>query len=743
MGAAKTGEVEGGSGADIYGVAQRIREARAKAGVTEYIPPGEGVGNVEAIRHGQELLAKDPDAAQNALDKFTKDRSISYDSFAAVRAKSESIAQSGRRIEEKFGTESPEYLNALDSLVSWEKASKEMQTEWHKVGMGQQLATDIDTGDPIAMEAEYKSITGKNFTPEQRIKVREVSNLVNAKARAAMEADDAFDRQFQLKLGDPIKLPQKIGEAQKLFADAGKPQRAFMGFRVGQKFTPEQIKIMWSYAKQFYYDQGIKDFDSIRTGIAKDLGLNINDVTRCLAENKTMRELADDRWRKNTDLRRVKEQAKRWLMNQKFPWYEKVVRQLPSRFFGLKVGFHGTVAGATHAPQVAFQPQFTRVFWRNMGRMYHMVADPAFYEQKVQDLVGDKHFVLGRKAGLQSDPFRFQDDYQNPEIAQYFGRLQGMGNRGYFMLKLLRQDMFNQLWDGLNETGKVTEDGKVNPDMAKAIAEGVNHATGVVQTGSPRGASLVLFAPKLKLSQGAWLFRDPAKAANVFLKWKDATPAERMFARRQVIEKAQTLGTLWLLLQANNEVNKELGSEHHVNFTDPNKPDWLQFKIGGMRWVFGSSLLSMSRLPAEFYHTIFQRTEKQQKFTTSPEQTYEQFGQYSRGQLSPIMSQAVDQIMGSDYIGRPLPERGNLHYLIAGENPPMPARLRKAGYEPYSAAEYYTQQVLPIPFEEAAKEAWGTQGISQADQKQLMKAFITLGIMGGTGARGTPDTANQ
>ena len=226
--------------------------------------------------------------------------------------------------------------------------------------MGQQLATDIDTGDPIAMEAEYKSITGKNFTPEQRIKVREVSNLVNAKARAAMEADDAFDRQFQLKLGDPIKLPQKIGEAQKLFADAGKPQRAFMGFRVGQKFTPEQIKIMWSYAKQFYYDQGIKDFDSIRTGIAKDLGLNINDVTRCLAENKTMRELADDRWRKNTDLRRVKEQAKRWLMNQKFPWYEKVVRQLPSRFFGLKVGFHGTVAGATHAPQVAFQPQFAR-----------------------------------------------------------------------------------------------------------------------------------------------------------------------------------------------------------------------------------------------------------------------------------------------------------------------------------------------------------------------------------------------
>ena len=157
----------------------------------------------------------------------------------------------------------------------------------------------------------------------------------------------------------------------------------------------------------------------------------------------------------------------------------------------------------------------------------------------------------------------------------------------------------------------------------RPLLKGVNHATGVVQTGSPRGASLVLFAPKLKLSQGAWLFRDPAKAANVFLKWKDATPAERMFARRQVIEKAQTLGTLWLLLQANNEVNKELGSEHHVNFTDPNKPDWLQFKIGrGVSWVFGSSLLSMSRLPAEFYHTIFQRTEKQQKSTTSPEQTY-------------------------------------------------------------------------------------------------------------------------
>ena len=118
MGAPKTGEVEGGSGADIHGIAQRVREERAKAGQTVAIAPGEGVSDVQAIQHGEELLGKDPDAAQNALDKFTKDRSISYDSFAAVRAKSESIAQSGRRIEEKFGTESPEYLNALDSLVS-------------------------------------------------------------------------------------------------------------------------------------------------------------------------------------------------------------------------------------------------------------------------------------------------------------------------------------------------------------------------------------------------------------------------------------------------------------------------------------------------------------------------------------------------------------------------------------------------------------------------------------------------
>ena len=77
-----------------------------------------------------------------------------------------------------------------------------------------------------------------------------------------------------------------------------------------------------------------------------------------------------------------------------------------------------------------------------------------------------------------------------------------MGNRGYTVLKILRQDMFDQHWNKLPDTAKT-------PEMAKSISDGINHATGVVKAKFPKAASLAFFAPRLEASRVMWMAGDP------------------------------------------------------------------------------------------------------------------------------------------------------------------------------------------------------------------------------------------
>ena len=89
----------------------------------------------------------------------------------------------------------------------------------------------------------------------------------------------------------------------------------------------------------------------------------------------------------------MKEQAKRWVTSQAIPAWERALRAIPRIMFGLKVGFHGTVALATHAAMVAFQPRFWAAYARNFGKMYRMVASPAYYEHQVQDLLRRPNYI--------------------------------------------------------------------------------------------------------------------------------------------------------------------------------------------------------------------------------------------------------------------------------------------------------------------------------------------------------------
>ncbi len=856
MGGAKLGEVSVEGNPDIYGVAERVREERAKAGQVDPVSPGVGIAAADSVEHGRELL-RSGRSAQGTLDLFEKTKAVSADDMAVVRAHGEELALAARRIEEQRGTDSTEYKAARDALSEWDRRSKAMQTEWHKIGQAQQGETDIDTGSFTGLAREFKSQTGKDFTPgQERTAKKKAGQKKKADAEAATAKETLFNhldettdataaekrakaaadrtvRENAVRLADAetkTRVAQTVAEraaariqedasrkalkdsqeaaktaavklakaetdarlkettrpeavqakaaqdaldsanetvrnAAKKLADeetkarVAKTDKETQAAKVAIKRARQQLKdsqervrkaaiksadaenklrvaradkptFVWSKARE-YIERGITNFDEIRHKLAVDLGMSVDEVTRALGATKRAKGLTNELWRKQQAARRLDQQAKQWLRDVSIPAYRRYINNVPKILFGLKVGFHGTVALGTHAPMVAFQPKFWKTYVENFGRMYRMVGSSAFYEMKVQDLLRDKNYITARRAGLVNDPFHFED-FNSPDIAKYMAKMTAMGNRGYAVLKMLRQDMFNQHWDNLPRSLR-------QPELAEAIADAVNHATGVVKVNAPKGTSVALFAPRLEMSRVAWLLADPAIAMKSAIEWKTATRAEKYFAVQQFKEKAWVAGTLYGLLALNQGILSLTDSKQKINGLpefdggagfDPMRGDFMKFKAAGMQLSYGNAMLTMARLPVRLYQIRTSDGGKLKNLVHPDENSYTVLGEYARSQLSPFASLATSLWFKADWQNRPLPN----------SNRKVPKRLAAQGVQPYTWPEFWAEQALPIPFEEAAREVWHS-GLGMSDQQvaQMRKAMATIAIMGATGARLSDD----
>lgn len=523
------------------------------------------------------------------------------------------------------------------------------------------------------------------------------------------------------KLAD---VAAKRAEADAKRANAFKTKAAIAAVRAENKLRVLKADLpsyVWTKARE-YIDKGESNFDDIRNKIATDEGLPVNKVTAALGKDKTAKYLTDELWRKQQVLRRLDQAAKRWLKETQYPWFRKALEFAPKFMFGAKVFGHGTVALGTHAPMVAFQPRFWKIYAQNFVKMYRMVASPAFYESQVQDLLRNPNYTRARRAGLVNDPYQYED-YNSPDIMKYFGPLTTMGNRGYSILKMLRQDMFDQYWNKFPKTMRIDE-------VAAAIADGVNHATGVVKVSAPKGTAIALFAPRLEMSRAAWLVADPAKMASAFLNWKNASDGQKVFAINQIKEKAWVAGTMMGLLAANQGILSLVGSKQKINFDDPMHSDWLKFKAGGMNMAYGNAMISMARLPVRLYQIRSSDGGKLKNVIYPDESSYSVLGEFARSQESPFASLVTTLWLKGDWQNRPLPNSTR----------PVPKRLRAQGIKPYTWPEFWSEQLLPIPAEEAVREVWRTgMGMSPKQVEQMRKALATISIMTATGARVTED----
>jgi len=582
-----------------------------------------------------------------------------------------------------------------------------------------------ERADADQLKATQDALDAANKTVrENAVRLAEAEN----KARSAQAVRDKATAKVQQKAAQKA-LDAADQRARQAAADHAANERKLQG---------DPMLRVWTKAKE-YLDQGMDNFDDIRKKLATDLGMSINQVTRLLQQDKRTKHLADDLWKKQQQARNLRSQAKRWVQNLSTPGYIKALQGIPRMMFTLKVGLHGTVALGTHAPTVAFQPRFWKTYVQNFGKMYKMVGSRAYYEGQVQELLRKNNYITARRAGLVNDPFIYEEYAMNPVVggiakispptAKAINAMTGMGNRGYSVLKILRQDMFDQHWNQLPKSMQ-------NPEMAKAIADAVNHATGVVQGRAPPGTNLALFAPRLEASRVMWLAGDPRRAVGTMLNWKKATQAEKYFAMNQLKEKAWVVGTLGSLLALNQGVLAASGSNQKVNVTDPFKPDFLKFKVAGMNVSYSNPMITMARLPLRLFVGI-KNEGKFNKMVYEDENVATILFEYVRSQMSPFAGTTTDLAIGRDFMRRPLPRAA--FGLLPGKTH-IPMRLRAEGIEPYTWTEYATQQAAMIPLQEALKEVWGKDlGMTAEARKHSLDALATIIVMGGTGARVSED----
>lgn len=755
------------------GIAHRVTEARG-----EDAPRGEGSSPEEILQRGRALLAKGR-TPESALANYDSNRAVSSDDVAIARAHAEKLQHAADVLADKEGTSSKAYLEAKGKATAWIEKIKPLSTEVSESFRAHQGASGLEPDTFHAMARAYSTESGKEFTPGQETKARiQVRRNQEANAAADVKQAKLYDALDKFQARDPkavssrvaeldARIAAKVKEIGKLatrarsgldtdllkavaehaglhiqrvglkFAEWAKEmidkhgpgiqaylkpawdratfehERDITAHQAGTKMTPERSKALWDYARKNYIDKAVPghepSFSDIAHGLAGDFGLPVDDVRRGLAPNPGIRKLTDEMYNAQANRRNVREAAKAWVREQAKPGWQRALEKTPRTLFTAKVAGHGTVGLLTHPGQELFNPDpaMHAAYRRNFVAQYKYMLDPAFHEAAMQDLVRDPLFTTAKRAGLANDPRGQFGDYERNIVTDLLGKVGLAGGRGFDALKRFRQDKFNIEWQRQPDSMRT-------PEWIKATADSINHATGFVRGGGGIGsqvASTIFFAPKLWAARGAYLFADPARAAKTLLNYKNEPPEMVARARKELFSKGLTAGTMLSALAINQALTKD-----KINFTDPDKSDWLKFKMFGHDVSFVGSMVH----DVAYIYRVAEATAGLQKRGTISDAIKDATADEARRHLSPIASDATDLVTRQDAMGRQLPH----------SNKKEPKYLELQGIHPYTWPEYAGQALLPIPAEEAVKEAMSPKGFD------LLKTIIIAAI-NSTGTRVT------
>jgi len=522
------------------------------------------------------------------------------------------------------------------------------------------------------------------------------------------------------------------------FKDALKKEDIYTKFvdKKDSKFTTQDVKDIWEYAKYTYLDKGASYSDMLN-GVSKDLGLNRDQVRTAIAQPKGAKEITDEMYRTINRRNNAVLEAKQWVKEQGNSKVGNLIRKSPSTLFKLKTFGHGTVGGITHAGMDMFRLSTWNHYIKLWGNQFkYAFGNTAKYEQAMEDLKNDPDFTFWKRNGLAIDPKEKYDDYQgnytldskktNP-FKRLFDRLGVAGDRGFNALKIYRLDLAKTFYDRLSATEKA------DPNSAKEIAQLVNHSSGTSEFDLGKANKFVntaFFAPRLEASRWQGLIADPAKAISTFSKMavnsNTVTPAEKAAAKYVARNAGEKIATYTALLAANAGMLSLMDSKQKINFTDPTASDWLKFKTGNGKTLdisggVESSMKLLGSLLVNSYNGIYgSKKDNRVKVGDKDENA---LATQLRYKMSPIASTITDLVTTTDAMGRPLP--------YSNIKP-------KKGEDKYTWGQYVLQQQTPIPISAGVREAIGSMkqnGMSNPQIEDILKGSLYFAVEGFTGAK--------
>ena len=545
-----------------------------------------------------------------------------------------------------------------------------------------------------------------------------------------------------IKNSDWYKGTDKKDEAEKAFSDfvtdnsKEKKDELFTRFvdKKDNKFDLQDVRDIWNYAKKEYLDKG-SDYKQMLSGVSKDLGLTPEQVREALSQPKTKaRDITDEMYLLQRRRRQALAASRNWVAEANTPMVMRFIKATPRFFFRLYTYGHGTVGAITHMGTNIFLPSQWKIYFPNFIKQFKFAyGSTAEYEKAMENLTLDPNFVTANRAGLGNDPYKIYDDYQmfgkyadktseesgkkgaGKSVVNFFTRLGVAGDRGFNVLKVHRQEVFNLYYDQLSAVDKQ------NPEVLKKLATMINQSTGTTNTKVPGWTGSVFFATRLEISRWERLVQ-PVKAAETFLTWNKASNADKAVAKIVAKRTGEYVATYAALMAANAALLSLTGSKQKINVTDPTKSDWMKFKAGDKTIALDGGMTSTIGFVARLMYASLE-SDKDLKGKSRWDLWKSAMGDYAAGKLSPIAGTAKDVAT---------------HKTFEGDVLPFFKDKPSEGHEQLSLWKYIMKRQTPIPLSEGTNDVMRMmkeKGMTQPDINQFMWGAFIFAASGGTGMR--------
>lgn len=408
----------------------------------------------------------------------------------------------------------------------------------------------------------------------------------------------------------------------------------------------EERMVIWKWAKENAIDKGLpieKVRDSINqyfyAGQAKPEWMD--DI---LSGRKTpFKDMANDAWKKQYNRRVIVQQAKDMVRLSNMGPLRKTLGAIWSIPRTASVIGHGFVFPITHGGDLLMRPASWGTFIKGFLNTYQGAFSKSFTGRMLSEMESRPLYDTALRSGLDVGA------KSHPSGILSKGA-QGASMRAWNMLTTMRYELWErQMKKFINpemSEGEVLE-------VGKNLASWANHATG---SGKGPIATLggdLLFGPKLTQSKLNRMTVDPAQTIGTFANWGNATPGEKAVAWTRLSGASQYLVTGVGFLAVNQGYLMATGSKDKINFTDPNKSDFLAFKVGGMEITI-PGLHTEIRTLGKILGTAFMSS-KDLRGESRQAHLGKIVGEYGMAKLNPAIQRAEEILFRQNWQGRPVP----------------------------------------------------------------------------------------